>query len=99
MRVGCEFTYEVSAPTPVTVQVRPRSDATHQMVSESWSTTPPLPVDEYSDIYGNPVKRLVMPSGPLALRYDAVCAVPDEPLTMAPAWPIVLPSGAVKPAT
>jgi hypothetical protein len=27
------------------------------------------------------------------------CAVPDEPETMAPAWPIVLPSGAVKPAT
>jgi len=27
------------------------------------------------------------------------CAVPDEPETMAPAWPMVLPSGAVKPAT
>ncbi len=26
-------------------------------------------------------------------------AVPEEPDTMAPAWPIVLPSGAVKPAT
>ena len=26
-------------------------------------------------------------------------AVPDEPDTMAPAWPIVLPSGAVNPAT
>lgn len=26
-------------------------------------------------------------------------AVPDEPETMAPAWPMVLPSGAVKPAT
>ena len=27
------------------------------------------------------------------------CAVPAEPDTIAPAWPIVLPSGAVKPAT
>ena len=27
------------------------------------------------------------------------CAVPEEPDTIAPAWPIVLPSGAVKPAT
>ena len=26
-------------------------------------------------------------------------AVPDEPETIAPAWPIVLPSGAVNPAT
>ncbi len=79
MRVGCEFSYDVNAPTPVTVQVRPRSDSSHQLVSETWSTTPPLPVDEYSDIYGNPVKRFVMPSGPMVLRYDAICAVPDEP--------------------
>src|SRR5919204_2864130 len=27
------------------------------------------------------------------------CAVPAEPEMIAPAWPIVLPSGAVKPAT
>jgi len=38
-----------------------------------------LPVDEYVDIYGNPVKRLMMTPGPLVLRYDAICAVPDEP--------------------
>jgi transglutaminase-like putative cysteine protease len=25
------------------------------------------------------VKRFVMPDGPLTLRYDAICAVPDEP--------------------
>ena len=27
------------------------------------------------------------------------CAVPDDPDTIAPAWPIVFPSGAVNPAT
>jgi transglutaminase-like putative cysteine protease len=79
LRVGCEFTYDVSAPTPVTVQVRPRSDARHRLITETWSTTPPLPVDEYVDVYGNPVKRLVMPEGNLVLGYDATCAVPDEP--------------------
>ena len=62
-----------------TVQVRPRSDSTHQLVSETWSTQPTVPVDEYSDLYGNPVKRLVMPVGQLALIYDAVVSVPDEP--------------------
>ena len=62
----------------MTVQVRPRSDARHQLVTESWTTEPPLPVDEYVDIYGNPVKRLVAPRGTLTLRYDARCVVPDE---------------------
>ncbi|TMB87907.1 MAG: transglutaminase family protein [Chloroflexi bacterium] len=79
LRVGCEFAYDVSAPTPVTVQVRPRSDARHRLITEAWATTPQLPVDEYHDFYGNPVKRLVMPAGALVLKYDATCAVPDEP--------------------
>jgi len=78
LRVGCEFIYEVSAPTAMTVQVRPRSDAQHQLVTETWTTTPQLPVDEYVDIYGNPVKRLVASQGSLSLRYDAICTVPDE---------------------
>ena len=78
VRVGCEFNYDVSAPATMTVQVRPRSDARHQLVSESWATTPLLPVDEYADVYGNPVKRLVVPDGPLTLKYDAVCAVPGD---------------------
>ena len=69
----------MSAPTTATVQVRPRSDSTHRLVTETWSTTPAVPVDEYADFYGNPVKRLVMPEGELVLRYDAAVAVPDEP--------------------
>ena len=37
---------------------------------------------------------------PAASRASCLAAaVPDEPDTIAPAWPIVLPSGAVKPAT
>ena len=36
---------------------------------------------------------------PFVHGHDLTLAVPAEPETMAPAWPIVLPSGAVKPAT
>jgi transglutaminase-like putative cysteine protease len=48
-------------------------------VIETWSSEPSVPTDEYGDLYGNPVKRLVMPPGPLVLKYDAVVEVPDEP--------------------
>ena len=78
LRVGCEFKYDVSAPTVATVQVRPRSDANHQLVTETWATAPTVPIDEYADFYGNPVKRLIMPAGEFGLRYDAVVEVPDE---------------------
>ncbi|HKC18270.1 MAG TPA: transglutaminase family protein, partial [Candidatus Dormibacteraeota bacterium] len=68
----------MSAPTVATVQVRPRSDARHQLVTETWTTEPPVPIDEYADHYGNPVKRFVMPVGELGLKYDAIVSVPDE---------------------
>lgn len=77
----------MAAPTVATVQVRPRSDSTHRLVTESWATQPPLPIDEYSDIYGNPVKRLLMEAGDLVLTYDAVVAVPDRPDADASAAP------------
>ena len=79
LRVGCEFRYDVASPTAATVQVRPRSDSTHRLVTEKWATEPEVPVDEYADVYGNPVKRLLMPPGALTLTYDAIVAVPDEP--------------------
>lgn len=68
----------MNAPTVATVQVRPRSDSTHRLVTERWTTEPAVAVDEYADLYGNPVKRLVMPEGQLVMRYDAVVVVPDE---------------------
>ncbi|HEV2413467.1 MAG TPA: transglutaminase family protein [Candidatus Dormibacteraeota bacterium] len=88
----------MSAPTVATVQVRPRSDARHQLVTETWTTEPPIPIDEYADFYGNPVKRLVMPEGQLVLRYDATVSVPDEPdpdATAAPQLPVAEVPGEV----
>src|SRR2546426_2454839 len=57
-------------------QSPPPSHSTHQLVTESRSTQPPVAVDEYADIYGNPVKRLVKTAGPLVLTYTAVAAAP-----------------------
>ena len=55
---------------------------------------------------GSPASAARSPTGvlptltPTASRASFLAAaVPEEPETMAPAWPIVLPSGAVKPAT
>lgn len=77
--MGCEFNYEVPAPTPATVQVRPRFDSQHRLVEETWSSEPKLSLDEFADFYGNSVKRLVMEPGNLVLRYDAVVDVPGDP--------------------
>src|SRR4030081_845108 len=78
LRVGCEFGYDVAGAPPATIQVRPRFDARHRLVSETWSTSQQLTLDEFTDFYGNTVKRLLMQPGDLVLRYDAVVEVPDE---------------------
>jgi transglutaminase-like putative cysteine protease len=77
LRVGCEFGYQVQAPAPATVQVRPRFDSDHRLVSETWASQPALTYDEFNDLYGNSIKRLVLPPGEVALRYDALVEVVD----------------------
>jgi transglutaminase-like putative cysteine protease len=78
LRVGCEFGYDVKAPTAATVQVRPRFDPEHQLLSETWSSNPPMALDEFTDLYGNGVKRLTLVPGDVRLGYDAVVEVPDS---------------------
>jgi transglutaminase-like putative cysteine protease len=57
--------------------VRPRFDPEHRLISENWSSSRPMALDEFTDLYGNSVKRLVMDPGQVSLGYDAVVEVPD----------------------
>ena len=54
-------------------------------------------ISRISDAVSDGVLPTLTPAASRASFF--ACAVPDEPDTIAPAWPIVLPSGAVKPAT
>jgi transglutaminase-like putative cysteine protease len=69
--------------------VRARPDADHQLRYESRWTEPDIDVREYADTFGNPCWRLMLPTGPSVVRYDALVevsgeadpVVPDAPLT------------------
>ena len=63
IRVGCEFRYEATWPTPTVIQVEPHEDATHHIVGEVWQVTPSLPLHTYHDIYNNTCQRVTMPAG------------------------------------
>ncbi|HEV2661961.1 MAG TPA: transglutaminase family protein [Ktedonobacteraceae bacterium] len=77
IRVGCEFRYEATWPTPTVIQVQSHPDGAHQVLREEWQTTPNLPMSAYHDIYGNLCQRLVLVPGENVLRYDATVAVAD----------------------
>jgi transglutaminase-like putative cysteine protease len=86
-RVGCEFVYECAMPVPAIAQVFVRPDGAHQIVDERTSLLPFGTLREYMDSFGNRCARLVMPSGRVTLRYDALVEIAGEPDEVAPATP------------
>ena len=79
VRVGCEFTYEVSSPSPAAIQVAPRRGEFAAVLEEHWELSPEAVLDVIPDPYGNPIRRAVLGEGMARLRYDALVEVPGEP--------------------
>lgn len=84
VRVGCEFRYESTWPTPTVMLVQPHRDSNHQLVREEWQNTPDLALHHYTDSYGNLCQRFMLPAGSSVLRYDALVQVLDTPDEVAP---------------
>jgi transglutaminase-like putative cysteine protease len=77
MLIGCEFTYVAQIPTPVIFQVQPLEDPHISVTGGQWTSEPWIGVRGYTDLYGNPCVRAVLPAGRSAFRYHAVAEVPD----------------------
>lgn len=76
VRVGCEFRYAATWPTPSVLQVQPRPDGAYRVLHERWRLSPELAVHDYRDLYDNPCRRVTLPPGTTCLLYDAVVEVP-----------------------
>lgn len=76
--VGCQFEYEAQVPTPAIFMVRPAVMDLQQITGESWQTLPHAPFHDYTDLYGNSCRRMVLPVGRSTVRYDARVDVSDE---------------------
>jgi transglutaminase-like putative cysteine protease len=77
LAVGCEFTFEAQVPTLAVFQVRPGESPLFTREAESWVSTPQLSLRSYSDLYGNPCTRVVLPAGWSSLRYEALVRIVD----------------------
>ena len=67
LEAGCEITYELTAPTPLFLMLRPQSGASQQIIHENFTLTPAVPVVEYTDSYGNLCQRFEAPVGRLRI--------------------------------
>src|ERR1700691_2459926 len=77
VRVGCEFVHVAAVGTPAVLQVEPRDSASVALVRQEWSAEPGMRIRHYTDLYGNPCARAILPAGRSVLRFDAVAHVPD----------------------
>jgi transglutaminase-like putative cysteine protease len=84
IRVGCEFRYEATWPTPTVMLVQPHPDYEQQIMYEDWHFTPALTSTTFHDIYHNPSQRFLLPAGEQVIRYDALVRVADTDDEYAP---------------
>ena len=89
LRVGCEFSFESSGPTPTVWQVRARPDGDPRILSETWDVSPSRSSTSYRDGYGNLCDRLILGEGPNTVRYHARVEVKDAVDEVEPGAPQV----------
>ena len=77
VRVGCEFVYLAEIPTSTVFQVQPLDEHPVTVLREQSSVEPVVDSHGYTDLYGNPCLRLILPAGRSSFRYEALVEVPD----------------------
>jgi transglutaminase-like putative cysteine protease len=79
VRVGCSLAYEVTGTASLLLNVRPRPDRHHTVLSEAITMGNNLPAEEFTDVHGNPFYRVTLAPGTNLFRHDAIVAVSSKP--------------------
>jgi transglutaminase-like putative cysteine protease len=77
LTVGCEFVHESDTDVHAVFQVEPLSDQKVDVIDARWSLEPDGPTHAYTDLYGNPCRRLIVPVGRSVINYRATVIAPD----------------------
>jgi transglutaminase-like putative cysteine protease len=71
IRATCNLAFQLAVPTPLILMLRPRSGVQQWVAREAYTLMPSVPVEEYTDIFGNLCQRLVAPAGEFSVRTSA----------------------------
>jgi transglutaminase-like putative cysteine protease len=77
LHASCEFSFEIPAPTPFVLMLRPRSGAQQWVAWEEYRFVPHVTAVEFMDGYGNLCQRLVARPGPFSIRTTAEVEAAD----------------------
>jgi transglutaminase-like putative cysteine protease len=79
VRTGCALVYEVTAPTPILLLVKPRACAGQILHEEQFVAGNRVPIKRLADPYGNIIFKTLLVPGLNEYRHDAIFHVPDVP--------------------
>lgn len=69
------ITYSVYSPTNITTMLRPRRQDGQSILQEGFSIDPSVEFSEYTDLYGNPCQRAVLPVGQVTITTEVQAQV------------------------
>ena len=78
VRVGCRFVYQATQPAPLLLNLKPRRDPRQALQAEELVLGVNLPAEEFEDVHGNIVYRLILQPGSHVIRHDAIVAVAPD---------------------
>jgi transglutaminase-like putative cysteine protease len=71
LRTTCNLEFQMGGLTPLILMLRPRSGSQQWVAREAYTLSPSVPVEEYTDIFGNLCQRLVVPAGKFSVHTSA----------------------------
>ena len=77
LRTSCELTFDIEVRTPLVLMLRPRSGTQQWIAAEQYQLHPSVPVEEFTDSYGNLCQRLIAPPGSFSISTVAEVQTAD----------------------
>jgi len=71
LRTTCNLNFQMGDSTPLILMLRPRSGIHQWVAREAYTLLPSVPVEEYTDIFGNLCQRMVAPAGEFSVYTSA----------------------------
>lgn len=71
LHASCSLEFNILAPTPFLLMLRPRSGWQQWLAREQYDLSPSVPVVEFTDTFGNLCQRLIAPTGAFTI-YSSV---------------------------
>lgn len=78
LHTACNLIFDIAAPAPFVLMLRPRSGAQQWIAREEYRLEPSVPVFEYTDGYGNLCQRLIAPVGTFEIYTSAEVMTADS---------------------